>query len=101
MCVCVLRKEAEIETEIGGVLRVAGLLTTRGCEGCVHGDGRWVSEAGARLKRQTERGREKRERSREVHKEENRLKYHLKKEGSEDIAKRKRKRKAGEEEKGG
>lgn len=53
------------------------------------------------MKRQTERG-ERRERSREVHKEENRLKYHLKKERSEHIAKRKRKRKAeGEEEKGG
>lgn len=35
VCVCTRRKEAEIETEIGGVLRVAGLLTTRGCDGCV------------------------------------------------------------------
>lgn len=36
LCVhCARRKEAEIETEIGGVLRVAGLLTTRGSDGCV------------------------------------------------------------------
>lgn len=71
-CVCVhtRRKEAEIETEIGEVLSVAGLRTTRGCDGCV---GRYTEsggvEAGARLKRQTERGREKSERSREVHKD--------------------------------
>lgn len=30
-----MEKEAEIETEIGGVLREAGLLTTRGGDGCV------------------------------------------------------------------
>lgn len=29
------KKQAEIETEIGGVLREAGLLTTQGGDGCV------------------------------------------------------------------
>lgn len=40
VCACVRRartqrKEAEIETEIGGVLWIAGLLTTRRRDGCV------------------------------------------------------------------
>lgn len=42
MCVCYCvsvcgkeRKQAEIETEIRGVLRKAGLLTTQGGDGCV------------------------------------------------------------------
>lgn len=41
------RKQAEIETEIGGVLREASLLTTQGGDGCVGSQ----MEMGARYER--------------------------------------------------